>query len=436
MSNKRGITLIALIVTIIVLLILAGVSIAVLTGENGILNRATEAKKTTEEAEVMEKIRLAFLNAQIGKYSGEHSPTDYATFASTMQAELVKTLGAGATVTTKGDGFEVSYGDMKFDVSSTGVVEKIEGISIGTSLTLQIIDGTKTPQNLSATLNGISGTVTWSKTAGTGDVSLISTTGNTISVTPESVGTATVTATCSGKTATCNVTIEEVNSITITFDANEGTFTNGTTTSVSGLPNATINLPTAPTRANYEFKGWYAATSGGNPVYVANATTGAVPASATNNAVTYYAQWKQPSQAFRSYGTYETAAAENGGMGAIGTRVFLVEGSTEASPKTIKVKGENAIVDNWRVFYEDKDFVYLIYGDYYQVDVQENTGLTSITFGGNKNYAVSDSTSRANLLKYLRNNSAYEWNSSTQTENHGTNGGTYESWNKLKTALK
>ena len=43
MSNKRGITLIALIVTIIVLLILAGVSIAVLTGENGILNRATEA---------------------------------------------------------------------------------------------------------------------------------------------------------------------------------------------------------------------------------------------------------------------------------------------------------------------------------------------------------------------------------------------------------
>ncbi len=63
-KNEKAITLIALIVSIIVLLILAGVSIAVLTGENGILNRATEAKKTDEEAEIMEKIRLAFLNAQ------------------------------------------------------------------------------------------------------------------------------------------------------------------------------------------------------------------------------------------------------------------------------------------------------------------------------------------------------------------------------------
>ena len=43
MKNNKGITLIALVVTIIVLLILAGVSIAMLTGQNGILNRASEA---------------------------------------------------------------------------------------------------------------------------------------------------------------------------------------------------------------------------------------------------------------------------------------------------------------------------------------------------------------------------------------------------------
>ena len=47
--EDRGITLMALVVTIIVLLILAGVSIAVLTGENGILNRATEAKQTNKQ---------------------------------------------------------------------------------------------------------------------------------------------------------------------------------------------------------------------------------------------------------------------------------------------------------------------------------------------------------------------------------------------------
>ena len=45
LKNKQGITLIALIVTIIVLLILAGVSIAMLTGENRAINTSTKSKK-------------------------------------------------------------------------------------------------------------------------------------------------------------------------------------------------------------------------------------------------------------------------------------------------------------------------------------------------------------------------------------------------------
>ena len=56
MKNNKGITLIALVVTIIVLLILAGVSIAMLTGQNGILNRASQASyesKLQDAAESM-----------------------------------------------------------------------------------------------------------------------------------------------------------------------------------------------------------------------------------------------------------------------------------------------------------------------------------------------------------------------------------------------
>ena len=56
--NERGVTLIALVVTIIVLLILAGVSIAMLTGNNGILSQAQNAKKETEESEKEEKLDL------------------------------------------------------------------------------------------------------------------------------------------------------------------------------------------------------------------------------------------------------------------------------------------------------------------------------------------------------------------------------------------
>ena len=59
MKNNKGITLIALVITIIVLLILAGVSIAMLTGENGILTQAENAKNDTSDAEVADRINMA-----------------------------------------------------------------------------------------------------------------------------------------------------------------------------------------------------------------------------------------------------------------------------------------------------------------------------------------------------------------------------------------
>ena len=43
-NNEKGITLVALVITIIVLLILAGVTILALSGDNGILNRASQSK--------------------------------------------------------------------------------------------------------------------------------------------------------------------------------------------------------------------------------------------------------------------------------------------------------------------------------------------------------------------------------------------------------
>ena len=63
-KTKNGITLIALVITIIVLLILAGVSIAMLTGQNGILTQAQKAKSETERAEIIEKAKLEILNVQ------------------------------------------------------------------------------------------------------------------------------------------------------------------------------------------------------------------------------------------------------------------------------------------------------------------------------------------------------------------------------------
>ena len=57
-KNAKGITLIALVITIIVLLILAGVTIATLTGDNGILTQAGKAKDKTTEAESIERVQV------------------------------------------------------------------------------------------------------------------------------------------------------------------------------------------------------------------------------------------------------------------------------------------------------------------------------------------------------------------------------------------
>ena len=69
-NSEKAITLISLVVTIIVLLILAGISISMLSGDNGLLTRTTDAKERSGRAEVIEKAKLDVL-AQIAENKGE-----------------------------------------------------------------------------------------------------------------------------------------------------------------------------------------------------------------------------------------------------------------------------------------------------------------------------------------------------------------------------
>ncbi len=93
--QSKGITLISLVITIIVLLILAGVSIAMLTGENGILTQATKAGEETARAEAEEKVTLAIL----GSYDNTGKVNE-----KTMVEELFK---EGATKITGADGSDI-----------------------------------------------------------------------------------------------------------------------------------------------------------------------------------------------------------------------------------------------------------------------------------------------------------------------------------------
>jgi len=81
MKNKRktslyekGITLVALVVTIIVLLILAGITIRLVLGQNGLIKRATQAHETSTVAEKKEELDMAYGTAQMDKLSkGENA---------------------------------------------------------------------------------------------------------------------------------------------------------------------------------------------------------------------------------------------------------------------------------------------------------------------------------------------------------------------------
>ncbi len=118
-KSNEGITLIALVITIIVLLILAGVSIATLTGENGILTRASDAKIETIVATVKENLQLE----EIEKAIDEEEVTP-----ETMLAEgKVK-----RTVQQAEDGNYYMYYALKEDV-----VEGMQGLGKGNVASLR-----------------------------------------------------------------------------------------------------------------------------------------------------------------------------------------------------------------------------------------------------------------------------------------------------------
>ena len=75
-KKQKGITLIALVVTIIVLLILAGVSIAMLTGNNGILTQGKRAKEETTVGHEKEAVQMAYAGAKAKKLGGEATAED------------------------------------------------------------------------------------------------------------------------------------------------------------------------------------------------------------------------------------------------------------------------------------------------------------------------------------------------------------------------
>lgn len=129
LKNNKGITLVALVVTIVILLILAGVSLNLVLGDNGIVRKAQEAREKTEEADARDKVELAI--AEYPLASDGQSFEDFLNSKVPKDFDEVKKNEDGNFEIKKGK-YTITVddqGNIK-DVSKTGPTIKVENIRV------------------------------------------------------------------------------------------------------------------------------------------------------------------------------------------------------------------------------------------------------------------------------------------------------------------
>ena len=210
LNNKKGITLIALVVTVVVLIILAGVSINAVLGDNGIIKKANQAASVTKEAEVKEAINRTILEFYL--------TNDYETLEDFLKAKVTEgkidsvTKNADGTLTVKKGNYSVTV-ENKTNSSggsssggSTGGETQTPEITIGEAKVVANSDGTGSAITDAASIylgNTLYITFSHSITGGTTVVD------KTIpyAVTANGTYTFTVTGTVNGKSYTKNVSV-------------------------------------------------------------------------------------------------------------------------------------------------------------------------------------------------------------------------------------
>lgn len=128
MKEQKGITLVALVITIIVLLILAGVSLSIISGDDGILTNASKAKDETAASTAKEAVAMKIQTLMSEYYEGVYvsntiSSDTYATVGAyiTDKMSALSTI-SGYTISVSGTTIELSDGDLKDGQTVTGTL--------------------------------------------------------------------------------------------------------------------------------------------------------------------------------------------------------------------------------------------------------------------------------------------------------------------------
>ena len=113
-TNAAGVTLIALVVTIIVLIILAGVSISMIMGENGIITQAQKAKENTELAQAEEEKQMSELIGILEEATGGGYNTEKKVNAPRLTAGMTPIKFTDPTDSAKGTVVETTSEDAEW----------------------------------------------------------------------------------------------------------------------------------------------------------------------------------------------------------------------------------------------------------------------------------------------------------------------------------
>ena len=120
--NRKGITLIALVISIVVMLILAGVTVATLTGDNGLLTKAGEARNTNIEAEGLERLQLAVMASRDDRGINTSSLAKHLSEISDLTDTNNNEITASTEITLPKS---LKLNDIKYVLYEDGNVEKI-----------------------------------------------------------------------------------------------------------------------------------------------------------------------------------------------------------------------------------------------------------------------------------------------------------------------
>ena len=339
-KNSKGITLIALVITIIVLLILAAVSLNLVAGGDGILGKATTAVNNTNIAKIEEEIELAMAELKTNFYEEKYVnrnneiPADFEDYAAEMLASEDGVKTANGTI--KLVGTTITYENEK-----TG--EKTEGEFNPETAGITIKDGASND-------SGNSGE----------------------NQTPEPI------------------------KYTVSYNANGGTGSVPASVEYEEGKTATVDFEAVPTKEGFKFLGWAETPESATATYTSTGTNSFTMGTAN---VTLYAVWQENAPLFASqidtanYGDYVDLGTEllPTTDGVITQKLGEVDGVPQEQPLT-----------DWRIFHEDTDGgIYLILADYLPYSHETIVGSGLINGGSTYPYNWKSGTSRADLIERL-----------------------------------